>query len=244
MKNIELIFSDFCNIYGESYNVEYLRRASKDIHIIETTHKMEPSFVNENVDMIYMGCVTERKQEQTIELLMPYRDRIIELIDQGTIFLVTGNSIEIFGKEIVDGDRTIPALGIFDFTSKRFMNESRHNSQYVGTFTPSEPGEDPIIMLGHKSQFSYSYRDGGFEDDWDYFVDLEIGIGMNKETKHEGIHKNNFFATYSLGPCFIMNPLFAKYLLRKMGLEDSLMFEKEVIEAYEYRLNELRTNLG
>ena len=41
-----------------------------------------------------------------------------------------------------------------------------------------------------------------------------------------------------------MNPLFAKYLLRLMGLNDSLLFEKEAIEAYEYRRDELRRNLG
>ena len=257
MKNIELLFPDFCNIYGESYNIEYLRRSNSEINVIETTHKMQPAFVKDKVDMIYLGCTTERKQEEIIELLRPYRGRIIELINDGTIFLVTGNSIEIFGQEIkegnmlnskagIDGRRTIPCLDIFDFYSERYMNKERHNSQYVGQFTPTEAGEAPITMLGHKSQFSFSYSnlDKGFDGDFDYFIDLEIGVGMNKETKREGIHRNNFFATYSLGPYFILNPLFAKYLLRKMGLDDKLAFELEIMEAYEYRLHELRENLG
>ena len=270
MKNIELLFPDFCNIYGESYNVEYLRRSCKDINVIETGHKMEPAFVKDKVDMIYLGCTTEKKQEQIIDILRPYRNRIIELINDGTIFLVTGNSIEIFGNAIlegrklsprsgIDGRRVIPALEIFDFYSVRYMDRERHNSQYVGTFTPKELNENPITMLGHKSQFSFAYRskdgsnydtDSGFEyennsgTDFDPFVDLEIGIGMNKGTKLEGIRKNNFFATYSLGPYFILNPLFAKYILRKMGLDDSLAFELEIMEAYEYRLHELRENLG
>jgi CobQ-like glutamine amidotransferase family enzyme len=95
-------------------------------------------------------------------------------------------------------------------------------------------------MLGHRSQFSFSY--GDFEQN--KFIDIEIGIGMNPETKAEGLYKNNFFATYSLGPYLIMNPLFAKYLLRKIGVDDSLAFEKEAVEAYEYRRDELRKNLG
>ena len=250
MKKVELLYPDFCNIYGESYNVEYLRRCNSEINVIETPHNSEPAFVKDAVDMVYLGCTTEAKQEQIIELLMQYRDRIVELIESGTIFLVTGNAIEIFGQEIkdnttldlkpcVDGKRVIPALGIFDFTSERYMDQVRHNSQYVGTFTPTEDGESPIIMLGHRSQFSFSY--GNFDD---YFVDIEIGIGMNPDTKREGIYKNNFFATYSLGPCFIMNPLFAKYILRKLNLNDTLLFEKEVIEAYEYRHAELKMNLG
>ena len=239
MKKIEFIFSDFCNIYGEAYNMEYLGRCNPEIEIINTSHKQIPYFVSNDVDMIYMGCMTERKQEETIQLLLPHKERIQELINKGTIFLVTGNSIEIFGKEIRDDGRVIPALGVFDFYSERYMDvpELRHNSQYVGQFNPE--GEAPITMLGHKSQFSFAY--GEFPNP---FVDIEIGIGMNPKIKNEGIYVNNFYATYSLGPCFIMNPFFAKYLLRKMGLSDELVFENEIIEAYEYRLNELRRNLG
>jgi CobQ-like glutamine amidotransferase family enzyme len=151
--------------------------------------------------------------------------------------LATGNAIEIFGREIKDGDRVIPALGIFDFTSVRYMEEDRHNSQYVGLFKAKDGTE--ITMLGHRSQFSFAY--GEFDEP---FIDIEIGIGMNPDTKREGLYRNNFFATYSLGPYLIMNPLFTKYLLRLLGLDDTLLFEKEIIEAYEYRRDELRRNLG
>jgi len=188
--------------------------------------------------MVYLGCSPERKQEQIIELLRPYKGRIEELIAKGTIFLVTGNAVEIFGKEIRDGDRVIPGLGLFDFYAVRYMDRDRHNSQYVGSFT-TEDGQE-ITLLGHKSQFSFSYGDFSREP----FVDIEIGIGMNPEIRQEGLRRNHFFGTYSLGPYLIMNPLFTKYLLRLMGLEDRLCFEKEIIEAYEYRRDELRRTLG
>lgn len=238
MKRVEFLFPELCNIYAESYNIEYLSRCSDELEIINTRHNEVPAFVNGEVDMIYLGCLTERKQEKVIEILRPYTDRIKELIEKGTIFLITGNSVEIFGKSIKDGDRVIPALGIFDFTATRYMDVERHNSQYVGTFTDSE-GEQ-ILMLGHRSQFSFAYGDF----DSTKFIDIEIGIGMNPDTKAEGIYVNNFFGTYSLGPYFIMNPLFAKYILRKLGVDDTLIFEKEAIEAYEYRRDELRRNLG
>lgn len=238
MKRVEFLFPELCNIYAESYNIEYLSRCSDELEIINTRHNEVPAFVKGEVDMIYLGCLTERKQEKVIEILRPYTDRIKELIEKGTIFLITGNSVEIFGKSIKDGDYVIPALGIFDFTATRYMDVERHNSQYVGTFTDSE-GEQ-ILMLGHRSQFSFAYGDF----DSTKFIDIEIGIGMNPDTKAEGIYVNNFFGTYSLGPYFIMNPLFAKYILRKLGVDDTLIFEKEAIEAYEYRRDELRRNLG
>lgn len=237
-KTIELLFPDFCNIYAESYSVEYLEKCSDEITVIRTMNHDKPAFVDGKVDMIYLGCSSERKQEQIIELLRPYTDRIKELIASGTIFLITGNAIEIFGTEIRDDERIIPALGLYDFYSVRKMHDERHNSQYVGTFRDTDGTE--LTLLGHRSQFSFAYGDF----DQKPFLDIEIGIGMNPETKLEGIRDNNFFATYSLGPYMILNPPFAKYLLNKMGIKSDLAFEKEAIESYNYRLNELRRTLG
>lgn len=232
MKNIELLFPELCNIYGESYNVTYLKRCNPDhINVIETNHKNEPAFVSQDVDMIYLGCMTERKQEMVLEVLKRYKDRIRELIDKNVIFLITGNAIELFGKEIRDEDRRIECLGLFDFYSERYMKRARHNSQFIGTY-------NGMKMLGHRSQFSFAY--GSFDND---FVDIEKGIGMNPDTRREGIHVKNFFATYSLGPFLILNPYFTKELLGKMGLDQSLCFEKEIIDAYDYRLAELERNM-
>lgn len=231
MKKVELLFPELCNIYGESYNVEYLRRCSDEIEVINTNHMDTPAFVNEDVDMIYLGCTTERKQEQIIGILSQYRDRIIELIDKGVIFLATGNAAEIFGNYIEDAGRKIDALGIFDFYSVRYMRRDRHNSQFIGTF-------DDITVLGHRSQFSFAY--GDFDDN---FIDIQKGIGMNPDTKKEGVRRNNFYGTYSLGPFLILNPLFAKKLMRIMGIDDTLCFEKEIVEAYEYRLTELNRTM-
>ena len=231
MKKVELLFPELCNIYGESYNVEYLRRCSDEIEVINTNHMDTPAFVNEDVDMIYLGCTTERKQEQIIGILSQYRDRIIELIDKGVIFLATGNAVEIFGNYIEDAGRKIDALGIFDFYSVRYMSRDRHNSQFIGTF-------DDITVLGHRSQFSFAY--GDFDDN---FIDIQKGIGMNPDTKKEGVRRNNFYGTYSLGPILILNPLYAKKLMRIMGIDDTLCFEKEIVEAYEYRLTELNRTM-
>ena len=228
MKKIELLFPELCNIYGESYNVTYLKRCNPDnIQVIETNHKETPAFVHEDVDMIYLGCTTERKQEIILDVLKPYKERIQELIDKNVIFLVTGNGVELFGKEIRDGQRTIEGLGLFDFYSERYMNKDRHNSQFIGKY-------GDLTLLGHRSQFSFAY--GEFEEP---FIDIEKGIGMNPDTKKEGIHVKNFFATYSLGPFLILNPHFAKELLAKMGLETALCYEKEITDAYDYRLEEL-----
>ena len=236
MKTIEILYPEFSGIFGERYNVDYLLRSCPELSLIETEHGDVPAFTKGEADMVYLGCTPEKHQETIIELLRPYKDDLIREIDKGTIFLITGNAIEIFGNTIKDGDRTIPCLSLFDFESIRYMDRFRHNSQYVGAGRLD--GEE-MTLIGHRSQFSFAY--GDFNEP---FIDIEIGIGMNPDTKLEGIRRNNFYATYSLGPYLILNPYFAKYLLRLMGLPDALDFEAEIIEAHEYRKNELREKLG
>ncbi|MCD7845823.1 MAG: hypothetical protein LUG57_08255 [Oscillospiraceae bacterium] len=207
MKKIELLFPELCNLYGERYNVTYLQRCCpEEIQVIETNHKDEPAFAAGDVDMVYLGCMTERKQETVLSLLRRYKHQLQALMDKNVLFLATGNAVELFGREIRDGERAIEGMGLFDFCSVRYMKETRHNSQFIGVW-------DDLTLLGHRSQFSFSY--GDFEES---FIHIQRGIGMNPDTDREGLHINNFFATYSLGSFLILNPHFAKRLLEKLGL--------------------------
>jgi CobQ-like glutamine amidotransferase family enzyme len=74
-----------------------------------------------------------------------------------------------------------------------------------------------------------------------YFVKAEKGIGLNKESKLEGIKQNNFIGTYLIGPILILNPLFTKKLIQMLGVEKpTIAFEKETMDAYEQRLEEFK----
>ena len=69
-----------------------------------------------------------------------------------------------------------------------------------------------------------------------------MGIGINPESKLEGIHQNNFIATYVIGPLLILNPYFTLKLLKMMGVDKpKLAFEEEVLKAYEVRLKKFKT---
>ena len=93
-------------------------------------------------------------------------------------------------------------------------------------------------IVGFKSLFSFSY--GNNENK--YFLNVQKGIGLNKETKLEGIRKNNFIGTYLTGPFLIINPLFTKYLMKLIGVENpKLEFEETIMEAYENRLAEFKS---
>lgn len=168
---IEILFPEFCNLYGDISNIKYLKKclSNQKVKYIETSFDMEPSFVTQDINFIYLGPMTENRQEKVIKKLMPYKKRIEELIEKNTVFLFTGNALEILGKYIENEDGIkIEALGIFDVYAKRNMMH-RHNSLFIGEY-------NNIKIVGFKSQFTMMY--GNNTDN--YFLKVEKGIGINK----------------------------------------------------------------
>lgn len=227
---IEILFPEFCNLYGDISNMKYLRKCMPKANFIETAFDEEPAFNKQKVNFIYLGPMTENRQEKVIQKLMPYKEKIEELIEKNTIFLITGNAIEIFGTHIENEDGTkIQALGIFNIHAKRDMLH-RHNSIFVGTW-------EDLQLVGFKSQFTFSYG----ENNKNYFAKVEKGIGLNKESNLEGIQQNNFIGTYLIGPILILNPHFTEKLIQKMGIEKpNIAFQDDLIQAYNQRLEELK----
>ena len=227
---IEILFPEFCNLFGDISNMKYLKKCLPNATFYETAFDEEPKFSKEEINFIYLGPMTESIQEKVIEKLRLYKKRIKELINKNVIFLVTGNALEIFGNYIENEDGSkIEALGIFDIYAKRNML-NRHNSLFVGEW-------ENIEIVGFKSQFTMCYG----ENEKNFFAKAEKGIGINEESKFEGIQENNFIGTYLLGPILILNPLFTKKLIEKMGVENAeVAFEEDVMEAYKNRLEEIR----
>ena len=227
---IEILFPEFCNLYGDISNMKYLKKCLPNADFIETAFDEEPCFANEKVNFIYLGPMTENMQEKVIKKLKPYKDRIEELIEENVIFLITGNAIEIFGKYIENEDGSkIESLGIFDIYAKRDMLH-RYNSIFIGKW-------ENIDIVGFKSQFTFAY--GNNEEN--YFAKVEKGVGLNKKSKFEGIMKNKFIATYLIGPILILNPLFTEKLFKKMKLNNTkIAFEEDIKAAYNQRLQEFK----
>ncbi len=228
---IEILYSEFGNLNGDIGNIEYLKKCLPEAKIVETAINDEPLFVTkDDISLIYMGTLSERAQEIVIQKLMPYKNRIKDLIEKGQVFLFTGNSVEVLGKYIENEDGSkIEALDIFDIYSKRNML-NRHNSMFLGKY-------EDIELVGFKSQFTMLYGD----NTKNYFSEVEMGIGMNEQTKLEGIKQNNFIATYMIGPLLILNPLFTIKLMQRMQIQNpTLAYEKELIEAYNERLKKFK----
>jgi len=229
---IEVLYPELCNLFGDAMNAEYLRRALPEAELIKTPLKKRPSFAEEDIDLVYLGSMTETGQSLASDALCEYRERIFEMIDNEKLFLVTGNALEIFGTHIENEDGTnVKTLGLFDLYAVRQMMR-RYSSIYLGTF-------GDIEIVGFKSQFAHNY-DGG-KGNVPALFETVRGAGRKPGQKEEGVRLKNFFATNILGPLLVLNPPFMHYLLGLLGAEKrELPYEKEAMTAYEARLREFK----
>ena len=240
---IEVLYPEIANLYGDHFQMEYLRQSLPEAVFYKTSLNSEPRFVTEDVDFLYMGPTTEEGIELIVKRLMPHKERLKELVEKGKVFLMTGNAFEIFGKEIEiaedipggkDQGRIIPCLGLFDYRSVRKMMH-RYNTLYWGELTTEEGSTMDII--GFKAEFSYTYGDNSKN----YAFKGHRGFGIHPDTQLEGFRFRNFFGTYLIGPILINNPMFAKYLLKLAGAGDvTLAFEKQAMDAYQAKLKQFK----
>ena len=226
---IEILYPEMSNIYGDYGNIMFLKKCLPDAEFVETELHSEPAFVKQDINLVYLGSMTEKAQEIIIRSLKPYKDKLNEYIQTGKAILFTGNSLEILGKYIENDDETkIEGLGILDIYSKREMF-NRYNSLFLGEFKN-------IKIVGFKDQFAHSYGN----NETTYFAKVIRGAGLNRESKLEGIRINNFIGTSILGPILVLNPEFAKFFVHNIlgQTKAKIQFEKAAYESYEARLKE------
>ena len=194
---IEFMFPEVCALYGDYGNITLVKQMFKEATIYETKIIDTPRWVSENVDYIYMGAMSEKIQLDVIKILLSHKARFIELIEAGTHIIFTGNAMDVLGKTITDEHgQVFDALGIFDFTTI-INKKTRFNCLMLGEYEGAR-------ITGFKTQFTMSYGDNINN----YFMKVEKGIGLNRESNLEGFKKNNLIATNITGPLLVLNPDF------------------------------------
>ena len=230
---IEVIYPEVCCLFGDKANMRYLRLSLKNADVFDTPIKEMPRFLKEKPDMVYFGSCSESNQRLLIERLKDHKNRISELIEGGTVFLMTGNTFEIMGRYIenFDGTKT-EALGIFDYYSVQTIPK-RLNSLMLGRFSDIE-------IVGYTSRFSNTYKIPAEMK----FISVTKGFGSHIEDSFEGVRYKNFFGTYLLGPLLIENPYFTEYLLKILGEKDAMpAYFCDAEAAYKARLAEFKSNI-
>ena len=143
---IAYLYYDFLNLYGESGNIKIISNILKynkikhEILYLSLDDKLE----FDKYDLVYIGSGTEDNLLIALKHLSKYKNDIKKYIEDNKFMLVTGNSVDMFGKKIED----TKALNIFDYEVKKekrkmdevyhnkilgFINNNSYNSEYSDT---------------------------------------------------------------------------------------------------------------
>lgn len=55
---IEVLFPEFCNLFGDAYNMVYLEKTLPEAEFIRTKFSDDVRFTEEKMNLVYMGPMT------------------------------------------------------------------------------------------------------------------------------------------------------------------------------------------
>ena len=225
---IEIMYPELCCLYGDKGNTKFLQQCLPEAEFVYTQLNEKPHFLTEEIDLCCMYSMSEQSQELILNRLMPHKNDIIQAMTSGrTLFLLTGNALELLGKYIQreDGSK-VEALGICDtYTVRQAPN--RFNTLIQAEF-------ESMQLLGYTSRFAHTH---GVTEEL-AMAKVTIGTGCEKDSKLEGIRTGRVIATYLLGPLLVANPDFSKWLLKQLGVETPVLpFEEDLYKAYAVKAN-------
>ena len=219
------LYHDFMNLYGEYGNMRVLEKHLRDqgmnvtvIHKTVTDTDLDFS----DVDLIYIGCGTERSQKAALMHLMPYQEEIKDACRRGVAGLFTGNACDMLGTSITDGNGELhPALGLLPFTT----NESA-DIRYTGdAVTTAEPFGKELVGFVNKCSQNTGIAAPLFT--------LKMGMGNQKGDPGEGCRVENFFGTHLIGPVLVKNPAMLHAVIRLLMKRENPDASYQAI-AYPY----------
>lgn len=216
---IEFLYPELTNLLGENGSQMFLTEIFGQENIFRTSYPYPPLFLKEDIDLVYMGVMTEKKQRLILELLRPLRDQIKEKIRNGQHLLLTGNSFDLLGREIsYQGQENVLALDLYPF--KTLTNRyDRYNDLVYGRYLEIE-------MIGFISQFTRH------EGEMPPFIATAKG--------NVGLKDNNLYAASLLGPLLLTSPFFSKHLLKSIGYEGDLPHQEAMLAAFRARKEQIK----
>ncbi len=211
MRNIKILhlYSKSMDLYGDYKNLTALsqRIAETGNNVEITTAELFEELCFEGYDMVYMGHGKARNLQAVAEHFVPYGDKVKEQIENGQLWLVIGNSRELFGKSFTTPDgEVVEGIGLFDYTgvetSKVFVSDMMGQPTF----------DTEAAVYGFANRTAYLVG----ENKYPLFNVMYGFSDGDKPDVSEGTLYKNFFGTWSLGPVLPRNPSFMREILKRL----------------------------
>ena len=202
---IAYLYYDLMNLYGENGNIRYLEKKLKeqDIDVQIELLSIPDKIDYKKYDFYYIGAGSEKNEIIVLKDMLKQKESIINAINDKKFFLVTGNALELFGKNITIDDQQYEGINAYGYSvypeKERIVGE-----QYFKT-----------DLIAH-NVIGFQNRTNVMSDNGDNLFKVIQGVGYNYDINFEGIHDNNFYGTYLIGPLLVRNPYLCDYFVKEI----------------------------
>lgn len=194
------LYYDLLNLYGECGNVIILKKIleEQNVDVVVKFLTVDDKLSFEDYDFVYMGMGIEDNLKIANKHLKKYKKDIQKYIEDGKYFICTGNSYELFGKEIAFESETIKTLGIFDYKSK--ILEER---KIMEISAKTDMIDKELIGFMNTGSTNDNEKENFLKN-------------INNTDENEGIIYKHFIGTYLIGPLLVRNPELLKLIVKKI----------------------------
>lgn len=194
------LYYDLLNLYGECGNVRILKKIleEQNVDVVVKFLTVDDKLNFEDYDFVYIGMGIEDNLKIANKHLKKYKKDIQKYIEDGKYFICTGNSYELFGKEIAFESETIKTLGIFDYKSK--ILEER---KIMEISAKTDMIDKELIGFMNTGSTNDNKKENFLKN-------------INNTDENEGIIYKNFIGTYLIGPLLVRNPELLKLIVKKI----------------------------
>ena len=194
------LYYDLLNLYGECGNVRILKKIleEQNVDVVVKFLTVDDKLNFEDYDFVYMGMGIEDNLKIANKHLKKYKKDIQKYIEDGKYFICTGNSYELFGKEIAFESETIKTLGIFDYKSK--ILEER---KIMEISAKTDMIDKELIGFMNTVSTNDNKKENFLKN-------------INNIDENEGIIYKHFIGTYLIGPLLVRNPELLKLIVKKL----------------------------
>lgn len=223
MINVLHLYYDLLNLYGENANTRSIKYNLKLNNIkVKIDYRSLKEQINfENYDIIYIGSGSEDNLKLVLEDIKNRKKELKKYIESNGYLILTGNSMDLFGKYIETFDEKIDALNIFDYYTEYLKNSTIKNAstdRIVGEVkATTKLVKEKIIGFQNRCDLIHNVKTPLFKTEENY--------SNNLKNKDEGFTYKNVYATHIIGPLLIRNPHFLDYILEKICKEKNLKYK-------------------
>ena len=187
MINVLHLYYDLLNLYGENANTRCIKEELTRSNI---KVKVDLKSINDKIDI---GSGSEESLELALEDILKRKDDFKKYIESNKYLILTGNSMDLFGKYIKTKEAKLDALDIFDYYTEYITEVSFKNAssdRIVGEIKgKTNLIKETIIGFQNRCDYVYNIKTP--------LLEVEEKFSNDGTNNKEGFTYKNVYATHT-----------------------------------------------